>query len=56
MDRRLPWSPDDAAPVLEPSFARIGNNGELVQERIIAATKLAGTDRSSRSIGASAAT
>jgi hypothetical protein len=28
----LPWSPDDSASVLEASFARTGDNGELVQE------------------------
>jgi len=28
----LPWSPDDSAFVLEASFARTGDNGELVQD------------------------
>jgi hypothetical protein len=49
-------SPDDAAPVLEASFARTGNNDELVQDRMIAATKVPDTDPSSRSNDASAAT
>src|SRR5579884_497207 len=56
MDRRLPMSPDDTALALEPSFARIGNNGELVQDRMLAVMTLAGADPSSRSNGASAAT
>ena len=56
MDRRLPMSPDDTALALEPSFARIGNNGELVQDRMMAVMTLAGADPSSRGNGASAAT
>ena len=55
-DRRLPRSPDDVAPALEASVARTGNNGELVQDRMIAVTKVLGTDPSSRSNGATAAT
>src|SRR5579863_1360983 len=55
MDRRLPRSPDDATPVLEVSLVRAGNNGELVQYRIIAVTKVPGADPSSRSNGASPA-
>jgi len=42
--------------VLEASFARIGNNGELVQDRMIAVMMLPGTDPSSHSNGASTAT
>ena len=34
MDRRFPRSPDHVAPVVETSFARTGNNGELVQDRL----------------------
>ena len=34
MDRRLPTPPNDMASVLEASFARTGNNGEVVQDRI----------------------
>ena len=56
IDRRLLVLPDDATPVLEASFARIGNNGELVQDRMIAVMTLLGADPSSRSNGASAAT
>jgi hypothetical protein len=49
-------SSDDAARVLGPSFARTGNNGELVQDRMMAVMTLAGADPSSRSNGSSAAT
>jgi hypothetical protein len=55
IDRGLPRSSDDAVPVLEASFARTGNNGELVQDRMTAVMTLP-IDPSSRSKGASAAT
>jgi hypothetical protein len=42
--------------VVETSFARTGNNGKLVQDRMIAVTKVPGADPPSCSKGASAAT
>jgi hypothetical protein len=48
--------PNNADPVLEESFARIGNSSELVPERMMSAMKLPGADLSSRSNGVSPAT
>src|SRR5215469_7331050 len=55
MDQCLPMSRDDTAAALEPSFTRVGNNRELVQDWMMAVMMLARADPPSRSDGASVA-